>query len=190
VEVVVMHVLVAYAGISGSTGGVACRIADGFHVRGLMATCLRVTDIGAVRRYDAVVVGSGVYDRAWLPEAVDFVTARVPSLADKPLWLFSVGAPGALAHPLDHWVVQDAGAVAAPFAGIVRPLGTRVFAGVVREEQLSARSRMTYRLHGGHYGDHRDWDAIGAWADDIADSLKAPIPVPRGRIAAVPSHRA
>ena len=55
------------------------------------------------RSYDAFVVGSAVHDQAWLPVGMAFLAKHRKALYGKPVWLFSVGLPGALRGPLRQW---------------------------------------------------------------------------------------
>jgi menaquinone-dependent protoporphyrinogen oxidase len=48
-----------------------------------------------------------------------------------------------------------------------------LFSGVVSKDQFPVLSRVAFRLLGGRYGDHRDWDDIDRWADGIARTLVA-----------------
>ncbi|WP_223281107.1 hypothetical protein [Streptomyces antnestii] len=41
-----------------------------------------------------------------------------------------------------------------------------------RAGHLTPGGRAMFRLMGCRYGDHRDWQAIDAWADGIAEDLR------------------
>ncbi len=56
---------------------------------------------------------------------------------------------------------------------LVRPRDHRRFSGVIRREHLDRKGALLFRLLGCRYGDHGDWAAIDAWADDIARQLDA-----------------
>jgi menaquinone-dependent protoporphyrinogen oxidase len=88
--------LATYASAHGSTRGVAERIAARLEGSGINATCLPVSRVKGVRRFDVVMVGSATHNRAWMPDASWFVRSRADEFADKDVWLFSVGMPGAL----------------------------------------------------------------------------------------------
>lgn len=53
----------------------------------------RAGDLG---RYDAVVLGGAIYDQKWLRPATRFIRRNLDALADRPVWLFSVGMPEAV----------------------------------------------------------------------------------------------
>jgi menaquinone-dependent protoporphyrinogen oxidase len=165
-----MRVLVAYASRYASTKGVAERIAEELRARGGevdLRPAGEELDAGA---YDAVVFGGAVYDQHWLPEGEAFVRRNLAALAERPVWLFSVGTfgdtkrligPLMRREPADIREIEDA----------VRPRGYRVFAGVIARDRGPRPSRLFFHALGGRLGDNRDWPAIDAWAREIADGL-------------------
>jgi len=188
-----MNVLVAYASRHGATHGIADRIADRLHTRGLGADARDVERITDAERYDAFVVGSAAYMFHWLSPASDFVRGHRTLLATHPVWLFSSGPIGT--DMVDakgrDIVVASEPKEFAEFRVQLRPRGDRVFFGaydpdapavgltervgsfVMRYLPADARKAMPA-------GDFRDWPAIDAWADAIADELGAPIPAETG----------
>ena len=92
-----------------------------------------------------------------------------------PVWLFSVGMPGALARPLRKAAMREGPKALAPYEAAVRPRDTHLFSGVVRKEHFPAGSRAVMRMMGGRYGDFRDWPEIDAWAETISSGLVRPV---------------
>jgi menaquinone-dependent protoporphyrinogen oxidase len=86
-----VRVLVAYATGHGSTKGVAERIATRLAEAGAQVDARPVDDVDDLAGYDAVVLGSGVYNQSWIPSATEFLRANSAALAARPVWLFSVG---------------------------------------------------------------------------------------------------
>lgn len=166
-----MYVLVTYVSPHGSTRGIAERIAVRLRDRGLLVDCLPIHETQAIGRYDGFVVGSAIHGRAWLPEASHFISTHAEDLGVKPVWLFSVGMPGALARPLRAFAMREGPKAVAPIAAMVPPRDSRLFSGVVDKQQFPLGSRAVLRLMGGHYGDFRDWPAIDGWANGIGDDL-------------------
>jgi menaquinone-dependent protoporphyrinogen oxidase len=158
----------------GSTRGIAERLARRLRDSGLTVDCLPVAEAPAPEGYDAVVAGSALHDRAWLPEAVVYLSRHAAALGGMPVWLFSVGMTGALARPLRRPAMREGPRAVAPLAALVRPRGTRLFSGVVSPQQFPPASRAVLRLMGGRYGDFRDWPDIDAWAAGIAAELLDP----------------
>jgi len=72
-----LNVLVGYGSRFGSTREIAERMAATLRARGLTVDLRPAEDISGVDRYDAVVLGSGVYDDSWTVEARGDVRAWV-----------------------------------------------------------------------------------------------------------------
>lgn len=166
-----MKILVAYATCHGSTAEIAQRIADRLRASGDTVDCQPMTDLDTPDGYEAAVLGSPIHDQDWLPEATGFLARFGPTLGWGPVWLFSVGMPGALPGRLQGWAMQEEGQMAAKLASLIQSRGHRLFSGVIYKEHLTPGGRAKFRLMGGRYGDFRDWDAIEAWADSAADAL-------------------
>ena len=165
-----MTLLVAYASTHGSTRGIAERVAARLRKRGHAVEISPIGAVEAVEPYRAFVLGSAIYAGSWIVDAVDFVERHRDLLAQRPVWLFSVGPlddQGGLLRSVD-W----------PEAKQIEPLRTaiaardhRMFAGAIQPDKLSFLVRLIFRASGGRYGDFRKWDEIDGWADTIADEL-------------------
>jgi menaquinone-dependent protoporphyrinogen oxidase len=129
--------------------------------------------VGVTEGYDAFVIGSAVHDQQWLAPARDLVRRCAEDLAGRPVWLFSVGMPGALRWPLKHWAYAEEPKLMAQFEGMLEPVADRLFSGVVAREHLPLTGRLAFRAIGGRYGDYRDWPGIEAWAATIAEVSSA-----------------
>jgi menaquinone-dependent protoporphyrinogen oxidase len=161
-----MTVLVAYASRRGSTREVAERIAARLRDHGLAVHLDPLLGREEVGRFQAVVLGSPIYSGEWETEAIEFLRRNAPALAGHPLWSFSVG-----------WVGKDGTTHDAKHLEEIRRLAQdrehRFFVGALDTSDLPLVQRLAFRLRGGRSGDHRDWAAIDAWADEIARQLAA-----------------
>ncbi|WP_030546966.1 flavodoxin domain-containing protein [Streptomyces albus] len=168
-------VLVAYASEHGSTRGIAERIAHRLTLAGHRAEARPVdgTEDPDPGRYDAVVVGSAVHNQQWMPEASGYAHRHQAELRRRPVWLFSVGMGAALGRPLRSLAKQHEPKNMAGLREEIGPVETRVFTGAVRRGALPPAGHAAFKAMGGHYGDHRDWAQIEAWADGIAQRLLA-----------------
>lgn len=174
-----MDVLVAYASAHGSTREIAERIAARLTAQGCQAEIRPVTQIEDVSAYDAVVLGSAVHNRLWLPEATNFVQQNLDALAQRPVWLFSVGMLGdqgsafspALAGLLR--TLRKGRDETASFKDRIHPRGCHAFAGVIQRDHIPLTGHLIFKAMGGYYGDHRNWQEIDAWADGIVQQLPA-----------------
>jgi menaquinone-dependent protoporphyrinogen oxidase len=176
-----MPVLVAHASRHGATAGIAERIAARLRSRGLAAEARSVKDVRDLQPYDAFVVGGAAYMFHWLKEATGFVHRHRERLAAGPTWVFSSG-------PLGTDLVDEQGRdiyeATRPreFAEItttIRPRGERVFFGAwdAAAPPVGMAERLMRLMPAARdalpSGDFRDWPAIDAWADEIADALGA-----------------
>ena len=166
-----MKVLVAYATAAGSTVGVADWIAGALLTRGHEVAVRSVDEPIDIQSYDAFVVGSAVHDQAWLPVGTAFLATNRKALYGKPVWLFSVGLPGAVRGPLRKWAEVKEADVLAALLDHVEPIEHRLFSGVVTSGAFGWFGALVFRLIGGRFGDFRDWAAIEKWTASIAEAL-------------------
>ncbi len=165
------HVLVVFASRHGSTAGIAERVAGRLREGGNRVDLHSVGEVDSVVAYDAVVLGSPVYDQAWPPEADSFAAHHRGALAERPVWLFSVGSFGDRKRLIGPLMRREPRNIAELRAAI-GPRDYRVFAGVVEKQRWPLLSRVFFRLLGGRFGDQRDWPAIDEWAAAIAAALR------------------
>jgi menaquinone-dependent protoporphyrinogen oxidase len=158
------RVLVAYATKHGSAAEISAVIVEVLREAGLDAEARPAPEVRSLRGYDAVVVGSGLYSATWLRDANRFVRAHRAALRKLPVWLFSSGPLDRSADfddiPMTPHVAEAVGDL--PFRGH-RTFGGRL---VPDAPEVAAGIIATHRT-----GDFRDFDAIGAWAREIAAAL-------------------
>jgi menaquinone-dependent protoporphyrinogen oxidase len=156
-------VLVAYATKMGATAGIAGAIGSELRSAGLEVDVHELGAVQAVTPYDAVVLGSALYQNRWLPEAVRFLRRHERQLGARPVWLFHSGPIG-LAHDQVQPVPPDVARLARLIAA--RPVKT--FAGNLQPDAVLHHpdlERLTT--------DSRDWPEIRAWSHEIASTLLA-----------------
>lgn len=167
-----MTVLVVFASSHGSTRGVAERVATRLTECGLNVVTASVAEVDDLADYEAVIAGSAVHDQTWLPEATRFLREHAAQLAHRPIWLFSVGMPGAVAQPLRNFAMREELKLQRQLEQVVAPREHRLFSGVVTPDAFPERSsRFFFRVMGCRYGDFRDWAEIDRWAANIAAEL-------------------
>jgi menaquinone-dependent protoporphyrinogen oxidase len=164
------RVLVAYATEHGSTKGVAERIAARLAEAGAQVDARPVDDLA---EYDAVVLGSGVYNQRWIPSAAGFLRANSAALAARPVWLFSVGSFGDTRRGIGKLMRREPREIG-EFQDAIHPRDYRVFAGAIQRHQWPLPSRLFFHAFGGRFGDNRDWPEIEGWAKSIARALTSP----------------
>ncbi|GAA3816410.1 flavodoxin domain-containing protein [Streptomyces phyllanthi] len=166
-----MDVLVGYATAHGSTRGVAERLAAALGRAGLKADVRPLETVDDADAYGAFVLGSAVHNQNWLDPAKAFLRDNGDLLGSRPVWIFSVGMPGALRGPWKRMAPIEAPVIvrSLPAGPVYR--SHRLFSGVILPSHLPLGGRIRFHLLGGRFGDHRDWDAIDAWASEIAAEL-------------------
>ena len=172
-----MRILSVYATAHGSTAEVAAFIADAWRAHGIETDVAAVESVGSIEGYDAYALGSAVHNGLWLPDMANFVGRSLPQLALKPVYLWlnclRVLEPDGDAYVTKHYLPNM----------LDRTLSCRrigVFAGKIDRATIDEREiwMLTFRYDGSRTpammaGDHRDWQLIRAWADQVAADLKA-----------------
>ena len=161
-----MVVLVAYASKHGSTQGIAERIAEKLRQLDKEAESRPVEAINDLRSYQAFVIGSAVYYGSWLKEATEWVHRNQAVLSHHPVWLFSVGPLGTEAQDDEQQPKEMA-----QFQQAIAPREQRIFYGALDPSRLSFAERVLVKAVEAPKGDFRDWQAIEAWAANIARDL-------------------
>jgi menaquinone-dependent protoporphyrinogen oxidase len=165
-----MVVLIAYATRYGATRSIAERIAARLREHGHQVVVHATVRPIDAAMYDAVVVGSSVYNQAWLPAAQEFVRQNLDALAGRPTWMFSVGAlrnPGRVGQIGARRYPQKIGGV----RGYVVARDYRYFSGEFYRERIGRLGAWLWRACGGQFGDFRNWSDVDAWAHGIAGAL-------------------
>lgn len=174
-----MKVLVAYATRHGSTAGIANHIAATLTAHGHPAQARPVEEVERVDGYDAVVLGGAAYMYHWLKPAVRFAKKNSGDLASRPVWLFSSGPLGSDLVDAEGRDVLEATRPKEfdELTTLLTPRGEHVFFGAYDPEAppIGLGERLTRHMPAAREsipaGDFRDWDAITAWAEQIANEL-------------------
>jgi menaquinone-dependent protoporphyrinogen oxidase len=121
-------------------------------------------EIDSLDGFDAYVIGSAVYMGHLLMDARELVQ-RVGRWTDHPAWLFSSGPIGDPPKPAEQTIdVRD-------IVDDTSAREHRSFAGALGRDRLGFAERAVVAALYAPYGDFRDWDAIDAWAANIATSM-------------------
>jgi len=167
-------ILVAYATCTGSTRGVAEAIGKTLSEGGMTVDVLPMQEVKDLTLYRAVVAGSAIQDKKWLPEAVQFVRENRVELSRKPFAAFFVCMTLAM-HNGENYrpFVSD---FLAPVRAMVKPVSEGLFPGALDISKVpTLKDRLMFRLSVlfgvWKEGDHRDWKAIHAWAENLRPLL-------------------
>lgn len=159
-------ILIAYASRAGSTAGVAEAIGRALAESGAQIEVRPMQDVTDLTPYRAVIAGSAIQRKQWLPEAMDFIRANQIALRQKPFAAFLVCMTLAMPNQQYHRVVAD---WLKPVRDLVKPKSEGFFAGALDISTVPSRlDRLKFRLSVAFgvwtEGDHRDWNAIREWA--------------------------
>ncbi|OGO34223.1 MAG: hypothetical protein A2W35_03650 [Chloroflexi bacterium RBG_16_57_11] len=81
-------ILVTYASRTGATAGVAEAIAKTLAENGAEVDVYPMQEVFNLTPYHAVIAGSAVQNRQWLPEAMQFIRTHQTELNRKPFAMF------------------------------------------------------------------------------------------------------
>ena len=166
-----VHVLVAFASQNGSTAGIAGTIAAELRDAGLEADCRPVAAVTDLARYDAVVLGSGVFVVRSASDGGGFIAGHREELARRAVWLFSAGPIGGadMISTTDLSTASAPPADETPVMRVAKAVGAR---GAARfghaPVQAGARDDSLPP------DDWRDTGRVRAWARSIASALGRP----------------
>ena len=168
------RILVTYATRTGSTRGVAEAIGAVLAESGVAVDVRPMREVSDLTAYSAVVAGSAIQAKQWLPEALDFVRTNRMALSRRPFAAFLVCMTLAMRQGEScRGFVSD---FMRPVRAMVRPVSEGLFAGsldISRMPSLFDRLQFQISVWAGVWspGDHRDWEAIRAWARDVHPRL-------------------
>jgi menaquinone-dependent protoporphyrinogen oxidase len=163
-------ILVTYTSRTGWTVGVAEAIGKTLAENGMEVDVLPMHDVKDLSAYHAVVAGSGINGKEWLPEAIQFVRTHQVELKRKPFAVFLVCMTLAMRNGeqyrsnISEWLN--------PVRALVHPVSEGLFAGGLDIGRIPSFSdklkfRMSVMFGIWKEGDHRDWNAIRTWAESL-----------------------
>ena len=169
------RILVTYASRAGSTAEIAEVIGNTLREGGAQVDVLPMKAVKDLSSYQAVVAGSAIRKSKWLPEAIQFIRAHQAILRHKSFAMFTVCITLAISNSdqsrsaVSEWI--------SPVRAMVRPLSEGLFAGMLdfgklpfTWETILLCTSVTLGIF--PRGDHRDWNAIHAWAESLRPMLK------------------
>ncbi|WP_055701161.1 MULTISPECIES: flavodoxin domain-containing protein [Streptomyces] len=162
-------VLVAYATKNWATAEIARTITEVLRDEGVDSVMRPAREVGEIQAYDAVVIGSPLYEGRWHKDARRFVRLQREALSKRPVWLFSSG-------PLDPSASErDIPPVPAVRQILIRihAKGHVTFGGCLNDDAGGWAARMI--IKSGKGGDFRDFKQISAWAQRVAAELRGDV---------------
>jgi menaquinone-dependent protoporphyrinogen oxidase len=155
-----MTLLIAYGSKRGSTREVAEALAKKLAEGDREVELRRAADVDDLTPYDGVILGGSLYFGRLHRDVVRFLAKHRRTLSELPVAVFALGPTTVEPNDLAASRAQlDKALKKAPG---VEPRSVAIFGGVIDPTKLPfPLSRMSP-------SDARDWDAIDAWADEIA----------------------
>ena len=168
-------ILVTYASRIGSTAGVAEAIGRTLVESGAQVEVRPMQDVTDLTSYGAVVAGSAIRGKQWLPEAMRFVQTHRAALKQKPFAAFLVCMTLAMSNGEKYR--EHVATWLDPVRALVKPVSEGLFAGALDISKIpSFGDRLKFRLSVAFgvwsEGDHRDWVKIRTWARDLHSRLQ------------------
>lgn len=171
------RILITYASRTGTTAETAQVIRSILVERGSEVDVLPMQAVNDLYPYGAVIAGSAIRAARWLPEAVQFIRTYQSTLRHKPFAMYTVCITLAMKNgeqyrnAVREWT--------APVRAIVPPLSEGFFAGMLDFSKLpwnweTLKLRATVAMGVFPRGDHRDWNAVRAWAESLKPMLFVP----------------
>jgi len=169
-----VKILVTYASRTGWTVGVAEAIGKTLAENGFQVDVIPMQEVKILSTYNAVVAGSAIRSKAWLPEAVQFIRVHQDELKAKPFAAFLVCMT--LAMPNGENYLSHISTWLDPVRALVKPVSVGLFAGgldISRVENFSDRMMFHASVMFGVWkeGDHRNWNVINQWAAQLKPLL-------------------
>ena len=165
-------ILVVYASEFGTTREIAEEIGQMLSDPETHVDVRQIFDVRDLAPYDAAVVGSAIYNGAWLPEAVDFLRFYEAMLSAIPVAYFVVSMTMRSDTPANRQTVLEYLSPLQRAAPTVHPVHIGLFAGRMNYHNLPLLLRVYFWFRA-HFpsGDFRNRSAIQKWVRQIRPAL-------------------
>lgn len=173
-----MNILITYASKKGSTQEISEFMAEFLEKNAYTVTVAHCDKVKSVAEYDAVILGTGIYSGRWLPAAETFLRRLNDELGETPFFYFLVCIRllevGGYEHVMQEYIPQYL------INQVKNIQGATAFAGKLSYADIDWRDRWTLsvRYDGEatpieHFvEDHRNWQKIQRWIEDVDRTLK------------------
>lgn len=165
-------ILVGYATRYGSTQEAAEAIAATLREGGLVVGCEPMKKVRTLEGYGGIVLGAPLYMFRWHKDAKSFLSRHRQALTQRPVAVFALGPFQDV--PKDWQDVRtnfDKQLAEFPWFA---PVALEIFGGKFDPAKLDFPYSLVPGLKKMPVSDIRDWTAIRAWANGLAEKLALP----------------
>ncbi len=167
-------VLVTYATRYGSTQEVAEKVAATLRASGLAVDVQPAKQVRSLAGYRAVVLGAPLYIGSWLKDVQRFLTQHHAALEKLPVAIFTLGPVRVGEKPEEVRVQMERELARYPW---LKPVAVEMFGGKYDPAAMRFPDTLLAIIPGSPLykslaTDLRDWEAIRAWANSIADMVQ------------------
>ena len=168
-------ILILYASQKGSTTEVANVLGQNLQEANHEVRLANALGFeGDIHRYNAVILGTGIYKGMWLHSMLNTVNRLLPQFQQKPVWGFAlcvrVLEPAGEDYARQFYLPKN-------ILNKINLQEYRFFAGSLTNLSIIEKSTLAERYDGWNYqmheGDHRNWDEIRAWGSHIAQQFSS-----------------
>ncbi|MBN2047673.1 MAG: flavodoxin domain-containing protein [Anaerolineaceae bacterium] len=166
-------ILVAYASKHGATAEIAEAVAETIRERGLIVDVREIKEVNSLDEYTGVIMGIALYMFHMMKDATRFLKRHQKTLnSGMPVALFASGPTDMSEGKEDEWAsarkqVDDDLAKIPWF----KPLTIEIMGGKFDPNTLKFPFNLIPAMKMMPVNDLRDWDAIRAWAGEMAEKM-------------------